>query len=242
MVGVRVGTSGWNYPHWEGPFYPEGLPATKWFEHYQRHFDTVEINNTFYNLPSRQTAAAWRDQAAEGFLYTVKASRYITHMKKLKDPADTTERLFDRLRILEDTVQVVLFQLPPRWKRNTARLADFLRHLPAQWRYVFEFRDSSWFHDDVYNLLREHNAAFCVFELGELESPLTVTSDTAYIRLHGPAGKYQGSYDRKTLSAWARQCRSWAAEGLDVWVYFDNDDRGYAPRNALTLKEMVAEL
>ena len=239
MKAVHVGTSGWNYDHWSGTFYPEGLSREEWFDFYRSRFDTVEINNTFYNLPSPETVAQWKDAASEGFRYTIKASRYITHMKKLKDPEASTERFFERMEPLGEKVDIVLFQLPPRWKRNAERLESFLRTLPEEWRYAFEFRDESWFHEETYDLLRAHNAAFCLYELAGRRSPEVVTGDAVYIRLHGPEGAYQGSYSEEELHRWARKCDSWARDGLEVWVYFDNDDRGFAPANARTLEEVL---
>lgn len=239
MGTIRVGTSGWNYPHWRGAFYPEGLAQKEWFGFYRERFDTVEVNNTFYQLPAPETVEAWRRQAGDDFRYTVKASRYITHMKKLKDPEEATAQLFDRLRLLGPACDLVLFQLPPKWTRNRSRLEAFVRSLPAGWRYAFEFRDPSWFHEEIYQVLGQANAAFCMYELDTLRSPEKLTSDLVYLRLHGPEGRYQGSYSDNALTEWAQRCRGWADGGRDVRIYFDNDERGFAARNALTLRRLL---
>lgn len=239
MAALHIGTSGWNYPHWKGPFYPKDIRDEDLFPFYRRHFDTVEINNTFYSLPSQATVAGWRDQADEGFVYSVKASRYATHMKKLKDPRDSTERLFARIDGLSSRAEVVLFQLPPRWRRNTERLQSAVEALPDTWRYAFEFRDPDWFHEETYETLRNAGAAFCVFEIGDLVSPREATADFVYMRLHGPGDRYEGSYDDEALSRRAREIEAHLEAGRDVWVYFDNDEKGYAPANAARLKDLL---
>lgn len=240
MEAVHVGTSGWNYDHWSGPFYPQHLRQDEWFAFYQSRFNTVEINNTFYNLPGERTVERWLQEANESFRFSVKGSRYITHMKKLKDPEESTRRFFQRMEPMRGKIDVVLFQLPPRWKRNSGRLKGFLSALPDGWRYAFEFRDESWFDDESYELLREHNAAFCIYELAGRVSPEETTADIVYLRLHGPEGAYQGSYSESALDEWAEKCRSWADEGREVWVYFDNDDRGSAPVNAESLLKKLS--
>jgi uncharacterized protein YecE (DUF72 family) len=239
MKPIHVGTSGWNYDHWRGPFYPEELSREEWFDYYRSRFDTVEINNTFYNLPSPQTVSHWDEATGDEFRYAVKASRYITHMKKLKDPEESSRRFFERMEPLGGKIDVVLFQLPPKWNRNSRRLASFLDTLPEGWRYAFEFRDESWFSQETYDLLRGHNAAFCIYELAGNRSPEVITADSVYVRLHGPEGAYQGSYSEEELKQWASKCRQWAEDGLEVRIYFDNDDRGFAPTNANTLKEAL---
>jgi uncharacterized protein YecE (DUF72 family) len=236
---IRIGTSGWHYKHWRGTFYPEGLPAAKWLDFYCERFDSVELNNTFYRLPPRAALEGWRDSTPANFLFAVKGSRFITHMKKLKDPEEALERFFDRADVLGKKAGPILFQLPPRWELNIERFAQFLSVLPRAHRYAFEFRDPGWNREPVYELLRKHRAAYCIFHLAGMQSPMEVTADFVYVRLHGPGGKYQGSYSDEELIGWARQIETWRSEGRTSYVYFDNDDSGYAARNALRLKELV---
>jgi len=237
----HIGTSGWHYRHWKGTFYPQDLPDQRLLEHYLKHFNTAEINNTFYQLPEKQTFVRWRDSVPDGFLFSVKASRYITHMKKLKDPREPISTLIGRIEVLGDKLGPILFQLPPRWKANLERLDSFLASLPDDYRYAFEFRDESWFGEETEKILRERGAAFCIYDLEGRESPRSVTGDFAYVRLHGPDGAYQGKYDDRKLTGWADAFSTWADQGKEIFCYFDNDERGYAAQNALTLKELVGD-
>ncbi|MFW6180329.1 MAG: DUF72 domain-containing protein [Spirochaetota bacterium] len=237
---IRIGTSGWNYPHWSGPFYPRDLNQDRWLRFYAERFSTVEINNSFYNLPAAGVFRSWRDSVPRGFVFSVKASRYITHMKKLKDPRDSVRRFMDRASELGEKMGPVLFQLPPRWKVNPERLESFLGELPEGPRYTFEFRDQTWFCPEVYALLRDRGAAFCIYHLAGTLTPREVTADFVYVRLHGPGDAYQGSYNRETLSGWAGAFSSWDRGGRDVYCYFDNDQRGYAARDAGELRGMVS--
>jgi uncharacterized protein YecE (DUF72 family) len=238
---IRIGTSGWHYAHWRGPFYPDGIPSEKMLEFYCSRLATVEINNSFYHLPSEETFRMWRKTAPPGFLFSVKASRYITHMKKLKDPDQSLSMFLSRAAQLGSKLGPVLFQLPPRWKRDAGRLKDFLQALPKRLRCVFEFRDPSWFRAETYSLLDEYKAAFCVFQLAGQESPPRLTGELAYVRLHGPeASKYTGRYTKVQLREWLRCCEDWINRGArEVFVYFDNDQGGYAALNALEMQEMV---
>lgn len=236
---VHIGTSGWHYPHWKGPFYPGDLPDERLLEEYARHFRTVEINSSFYRLPERETFEAWRDTVPQGFLFAVKASRFITHMKKLKDPEEALPRFLERAELLGEKLGPVLFQLPPRWRLDLDRLRAFLDALPREHRYAFEFRDANWFDPRVYEALARANAAFCVFDLDGRLSPREVTADFAYIRLHGPDGPYRGRYPDETLAGWAGAIAAWRREGKDVYCYFDNDEAGYAPQDALRLQGML---
>lgn len=235
-----IGTSGWHYKHWIGTFYPPETKAHEQFLYYQKVFDTVELNNSFYKLPSPETFAAWRQESPDNFLFVIKASRYITHQKKLKDPEESTERFFENIRYLKHKLGPVLFQLPPSWNVNPERFRMFLKVLPARHRYVFEFRNPSWYSTGIISLLKEHHCAFCIYELAGHQAPEEITADFVYIRLHGPGDKYEGSYSRRQLMHWADKCRSWQRKGLDVFVYFDNDQFGYAPENARVLKELLS--
>ena len=178
----------------------------------------------------------------DDFTFAVKASRYITHMKKLKDPQQSLERFLHAITFLEDKLGPILFQLPPMWKLDFERLKSFIEALPPYYRYTFEFRHPDWYNERVYALLQEHNMAFCNYELARHMSPIQVTADFVYVRLHGPEeGKYQGSYSEESLRWWAQQVRNWKAMGKDVYIYFDNDQLGYAGFNARTLNEMLRE-
>lgn len=236
---VHIGTSGWHYRHWKGPFYPEKLPATKMLDFYTRQFDTVELNNTFYRLPVESGLEKWRDQTPAGFCFAAKGSRFLTHMKKLKDPEIGLERFFERVDRLRPKLGPIVFQLPPFWEIDEERLRYFLQVLPKRHHYAFEFRNPTWHTDAIFRLLRKHNAAFCIFEIAGFASGSPVTADFTYVRLHGPGGAYQGSYSRPVLEKWAGQIDAWRKELRAVYIYFDNDQAGYAVENALTLKRMV---
>lgn len=237
---IRIGTSGFHYKHWKGPFYPPKMPASAMLDFYGRRFDTLELNNSFYRLPTVSAFQCWRDSTLENFVFAVKASRFITHNKKLKDPENAVDNLLPRAAHLGNKLGPMLFQLPPKWRVNPERLRNLLQILPRDVRYAFEFRELSWITAEVVGILREFNAAFCIYELAGYHSPLSITADFTYVRLHGPdSGKYQGSYSEERLSQWARQIESWAKELKAIYIYFDNDQAGYAAANALRLREMV---
>lgn len=240
MARAFIGTSGWHYKHWLGNFYTEKSRPPEMFRQYLKHFDTVELNNPFYRLPEPETFAAWRETAPPGFIYAVKASRFITHNKRLKDPENAVENFLPRAERLQEKLGPILFQLPPKWRLNLDRLEGLLQILPPVHRYTFEFREPSWLNDEVYRLLRRHNAAFCIYELAGYHTPFIETADWIYVRLHGPTQwKYAGSYSREQLGEWARRIERWLGQGRDVYVYFDNDQAGYAAFNARDLKAMV---
>ena len=235
-----IGTSGWHYAHWIGPFYPEGTEPEAFLPFYARQFRSVEINNTFYRLPDRATLAAWRDATPPGFLFACKASRYITHMKKLKDSEAATRRFFDLVPVFGEKLGPILFQLPPHWHADPERLSQFLSSLPSGFRFAFELRDESWFSPPIYRLLERHGASFCAYDLDGSQSPVRVTADFAYVRLHGPDGAYRGRYTGQALAGWAKRLRNWQRAGLDAYCYFDNDEAGYAASDALRLLGMLS--
>jgi len=237
---IRIGTSGYHYKHWKGPFYPEKTSANKMLEFYLRHFNTVELNNSFYRLPTEVAFDEWKRATPAHFVFAVKASRFLTHNKKLKDPEQALDKFLPRVMHLDAKLGPILFQLPPKWKVNLERLEGLLNVLPRRFRYVFEFREQSWINSEVESLLARFNAAFCIYELAGYHSPNTVTANFAYIRLHGPAaGKYQGSYSDERLGEWCRRIKRWSKKLQAVYIYFDNDQAGFAAQNALTLKRMV---
>lgn len=239
MGAIHIGTSGWNYRHWFGRFYPPHLRQPEMLSFYAKYFETVEINNTFYRLPEIKTFNTWRDTAPEHFLFALKASRFITHMKKLTAPKTSSKKLFNRMRRLEETLGPILFQLPTGWPRNDERLANFLASLPAEHQYVFEFREASWFTRDIFDLLTKHNAAFCIHDFRGERTPKEITADFTYIRMHGPRKTaYSGSYPARVLKQWAEQIQSWQDKLRETYVYFNNDAEGNAIKNALTLREL----
>ena len=237
---IRIGTSGYHYRHWLGNFYPEDLSTAAMLRFYLNYFDTLELNNTFYRLPTVSAVEGWRDSVPDSFTFAVKASRFLTHNKKLKDPKNALENLLPRVDLLGKKLGPILFQLPPKWKINLDRLQELLALLPRAHRYAFEFRETSWLTDEVLAMLRKYRAAFCIYEIAGYESPLHVTSDWSYVRLHGPGGKYQGSYSEAQLERWADWIAEQQAKLRAIYFYFDNDQAGYAPENALTLRRKVA--
>lgn len=236
---LRIGTSGWSFDHWVGGFYPARTAAASRPQLYAETFYPVEINTTFYGLPDPATVAVWRLQVPGGFRFAVKASRYLTHMKKLKDPQEPLQRLLDCVTPLGDKLGPLLFQLPPGWRVDHRRLAAFLEVLPSGQRYAFELRDPSWHDRAVRQLLEGKAAAFCIFDVAGARSPVPVTTDFVHLRLHGPGAADQGSYDGRTLFGWARRCHGWLAEGRDVYCYFDNDEKAFAPNDARRLQAML---
>ena len=238
---IHIGTSGWHYKHWRGPFYPEKLPASKMLDFYARHFDTVELNNTFYRLPPENGLEVWRESTPKGFCFAAKGSRFLTHMKKLKDPETGVERFFERVDRLGRKLGPIVFQLPPWWEANAERLEAFCAALPPRRRRAFELRNPTWHTPEIYRILRRYNAAFCIFEIAGFHSACDITANFTYVRLHGPGGAYQGSYPPETLRQWADRIRQWRRELRAVYIYFDNDQAGFAVQNALELKQMLAE-
>lgn len=240
MAEIRIGTSGWHYKHWCGPFYEEKTPPRRMFACYQQQFDTVELNNSFYRLPTEDALQSWFDSSPADFLFAAKASRYITHRKRLSDPQNAVDHFFERMQRLGPKLGPILFQLPPRWNANPERLENFLRVLPRGHPYTFEFRDLSWNQEAIYNILRRHNAAYCISEIAGYQSPELLTADFAYTRLHGPGERaYQGEYSQEQLQRWAEKIAVWSETLRAVYVYFDNDQAGFAAKNALALKKMV---
>ena len=237
----RVGCSGWEYKHWRGDFYPADIPKTRWFEHYAARFDTVEINNSFYRLPEKETFARWAQRAPMRFLYAVKASRFLTHMKKLKDPEEPVERLFHRMRALGKHLGPVLYQLPPNFKLDRARLEHFLQTIPQDVPQVLEFRDPSWYADEVSALLEKYRVARCLHDMKGSATGQERVGPFVYVRFHGATGTYTGDYSDDRLERWAEWLDQKRKAGVDVYAYFNNDVGGYAPRNAVTLRRLLEE-
>jgi uncharacterized protein YecE (DUF72 family) len=237
---IYVGTSGWHYRHWIGTFYPRETKASEQLAYYVNNFNTVELNNPFYRLPSKETFLRWRKTVPDDFLFSVKASRFITHMKKLKDPEESLKQFLDHASGLKEKLGPILFQLPPGWGVNADRLKEFLRALPKKFSYVFEFRNTTWYAPEIISLLKEYNCAFCIYELAGHITPLEVTANFVYVRLHGPGNKYQGSYTAKDLRLWHKRSLEWLDQKKDVFIYFDNDQAGYAAQNAADLLKLIS--
>lgn len=233
---IRIGTSGWMYDHWKGPFYPEDIASDEMLPFYEETFDTVEVNNTFYQLPSKDSVRAWEEASPQSFLFSIKANRYITHMKNLLEPEEPVDTLMGRLTLLGDKLGPVLFQLPPHWHVNVKRLASFLDALPKGRRYALEFRADSWHVDEVCRLLEKAGAGFCIHDHPDAPPPERVTADFVYLRFHGPTGDYGGKYPPQHLKDWAARIGAWAEAGKDVHTYFNKDRRGYAVDNAQELR------
>jgi uncharacterized protein YecE (DUF72 family) len=239
MATARVGCSGWDYKDWRGVVYPEELPKRRWFEHYATLFDTVELNATFYRLPSEATAEAWSRQAPPGFLYATKLGQFGTHRMKLRDAATWLPNFFDRVDRLGPSLGPILVQLPPRWKRNADRLRQFFAAAPSRYRWAVEVRDPSWLHDEVYEVLRDAGAALCHHDLLP-DHPDVATTDWAYERFHGPNAiedPYHGAYPRDRLAAAAERLRTRLRRGHDVYAYFNNDWDGHAVEDAAWLRD-----
>jgi uncharacterized protein YecE (DUF72 family) len=241
-VKLYIGTSGWVYQHWRGIFYPGDLAQTKWLEFYTQHFSTVELNNTFYQLPAEKTFAGWRERSSPGFVYAVKASRLITHLKKLRNVEGALQNFLSRAKLLGEKLGPLLYQLPPNMPRNDAVLEAFLHVLPSELCHVFEFRHESWLEEEVFDLLREYNAGFCIFDMPELTTPVIATADFAYVRFHGSTGLYSSCYTDAELEEWARRIASLGKDLKAAYIYFNNDAEAFAVRNAKTLREKLTAI
>ncbi len=233
---LRIGTSGYHYEHWRGRFYPADLPQRDWFAWYAHAFDTLEINNTFYRLPEAATFTSWRRRAPERFEYAVKMSRFATHLKKLADPAEPLRRFLGRARRLRGHLGPILVQLPPRWRPELERLAAFLAAAGRRERWAVEVRDARWLGEPLLEVLRAAGAALVIHDLLE-DHPRAVTADFVYLRFHGDRAR--GVYPRQALAAWARRVSEWLEQGLDVYVYFNNDHEAHAIHDALDLRRYV---
>ena len=248
---IRIGCSGWNYKHWRGPVYPREMPARLWFDHYASIFDTVEVNNTFYKLPEPATFAAWRQRSPAGFLFAIKASRFLTHLKRLRDPEEPVTRLFEHARELGDRFGPILYQLPGNFHRDLERLDAFLAVLPRTLgeiggspralplRHAMEFRHPSWYADETRELLRSHGVAMCLHDKAGSAINAPLDGPFTYVRFHGPGGRYYGRYEIARLETWAARLCEQARSGCDVFAYFNNDPEGMAVVNAQELRALL---
>jgi uncharacterized protein YecE (DUF72 family) len=239
MLGdVWIGCSGWSYPHWRKRFYPEKLPAREHFAFYAQHFNTVELNNSFYRQPTRERFVAWGEQAPPGFLFAVKGSRYVTHIKRLAVEPKSIDLVVDAARGLGDKLGPILFQLQANFHLDLQRLEHFVGMLPADARFTLEFRHDSWLVPAVFDVLRAHRIALCIPDHPKMPKSFEITSDFTYIRMHLP--QHGLSYGERALQPWAERVREWRSRRLDVFVYFNNDMEGHAIKDAKTLISLVA--
>lgn len=246
---IHIGTSGWEYKHWRGVFYPQGLLGKEHLNHYAKFFSTVEVNNSFYHLLSQNAVENWINSVPEDFLFAVKASRYITQMKKLKEPQATTEKFFESIKPFEQKIGPILFQLPPNFGFNAQRLEEFIVTCIIQnktcseenpdYKYAFEFRNPSWYVDETYEILNRYNCAFCIYNLGPTQTPKEVTADFVYWRFHGNYGLGSGKYTTSKLEGFAKDINKFVSKGRNVYCYFNNDEAGFAVDNAIELNKMV---
>jgi uncharacterized protein YecE (DUF72 family) len=233
---LRVGTSGFHYNHWKGIFYPEKLPKSKWFSFYAQHFDTVEINNTFYHLPSAAVFDSWKEQAPPGFCYALKFNRYGSHWMRLKNPRQTIGNFLAVANRLEEFLGPILVQLPPHWNVDPHRLDSFLAAAPRSLRWAVEFRNATWLCEEAFEILQRHQAALCIHDMIK-NHPRVLTAGWTYLRWHG--NRYAGTYSPQKLAGEAKWIRGQLAGGKDVFAYFNNDAQGYAVKNAIDLRRYI---
>lgn len=238
MATLRIGTSGWGYPHWRGPFSPRDLEPRRWLAHYAQTFDSVEINNTFDRLPLPETFSGWKDQTPGGFLFAVEANRFITHRKKLEDAESALAEFVTRARWLGDKRGPILYQLPPRWRPDLARFAHFLQALPAGYVHVIEFREQGWFDQSVFCRMERFGVVHCIHDTRPLRVPLRATGEAVYLRFHG-SPMDGGDCPEEHLTSWAAGIERWLSSARDVYAYFNNDIGGFAIRNAQTLRRAI---
>jgi len=241
---IFIGTSGWNYQHWIEKFYPKQLHTSKWLNYYCKYFNTVEINNTFYHLPQSKTFSKWYDETSEDFCFSLKVSRFFTHIKRLKDPIIHMNIFMERAEKLKDKLRILLFQLPPKMKFDYERIKDLIMYLKSfnnsSIRYVFEFRNKSWLNDKLYELFQKYDISLCLSDYPLLEVIGPITSKTIYIRKHGKPNLYASEYSLDDIKKLSIKMGEWAKEGKEIYVYFNNDAYGYAIKNAMQLKKLIS--
>ncbi len=240
MARVLIGTSGWSYDSWRGAFFPKGLLIRHQLPYYASQFDTAELNGVFYRTPTEEAVRSWREQTGKDFVFAWKASKFITHWKRLSDEsANSLELLESRLSLLGEKAGPVLFQLPPQFEANADRLGSFFKLLSRRRRYSFEFRHPSWYSPRILRMLSEENIALCLSDHHDAPAPWKRTADFVYVRGHGPGGQYKGRYRPAQLTEWASRIRFWKKQGCDVFIYFDNDQKSAAPADALKLRRLL---
>lgn len=250
QTSIFIGTSGWEYKHWKNVFYPKNITGKEHLEYYAKYFSTVEVNNSFYHLLNNKVVNNWINSTPEDFVFAVKASRYITQMKKLKEPKASTEKFFESIKPFGEKIGPILFQLPPNFGFNGQRLEEFIVTCVTQnktcsketpdYKYVFEFRNPSWYNEKTYEILNRYNCAFCIYNLGTTQTPKEITADFVYMRFHGNYGLGSGKYSTKELEGFAQDINNFTSKGKDVYCYFNNDEAGFAVENAIELRKRVS--
>jgi len=241
MARTLIGTSGWNYDSWRGPFFPTGLPLKHQLQYYASQFQTTELNGVFYRTPTYDAVKRWRAQTGKNFVFAWKASKFITHWKRLShNSVNSLELLEERLSLLSNKAGPILFQLPPNFEVDADRLVSFFELLSKTRRYSFEFRHPSWYQPRIMKLLSKRNISLCLSDHRDAPAPWKRSADFVYIRGHGPGGHYKGHYRPDTLAEWARRIKSWKRQGCDVFIYFDNDQKSAAPADAMKLRQLLA--
>ena len=238
-VKYYIGCSGWHYEHWRGLYYPGELPRAKWLSFYAQQFDTVELNNSFYRVPSEKAFTTWRESTPDNFIFAVKVSRFITHIKRLKNLGSAVDSFLSGAGFLKEKLGPLLYQLPPSMKRNDGLLQNFLSSLPPKYRHVIEFRHESWIHEAVFDILRTHNIGLCVFDMLGFSCPVVATSDFAYVRFHGSKGLYSSRYSDEELSRWAQKIARLGQDFKASYIYFNNDAEAFAVENAMKLRSLL---
>jgi uncharacterized protein YecE (DUF72 family) len=242
LTQYYIGTSGWHYDDWRGRFYPEKLPKAKWLEFYAQHFATLELNNPFYHLPSEKAFQNWHDTSPADFIFAVKVSRFITHIKRLKDCDEAVNNFMSRAALLKEKLGPLLYQLPPGLHRDDDRLRSFLTILRQGIKHTIEFRHKSWFDEEVFDILRKYHVGFCIFDTPKLTSPIMATADFAYIRFHGSGSLYSCRYSDKEIAYWAKKISRLARNLKEVYIYFNNDVAGYALENARMIRKYLEKI
>jgi uncharacterized protein YecE (DUF72 family) len=242
MARILIGTSGWHYASWSGAFFPEALPLKQRLAFYSSQFQTTELNSVFYRTPTPLAVRSWRDQSGEDFIFAWKASKFITHWKRLSSQADTSLALLEsRIKLLGAKAGPILFQLPPNLKVDQGRLESFCQLLSKRRRYTFEFRHPSWYTGSILRVLSKHNISLCISDHCDAPAPWKRTADFVYIRGHGPTGHYKGHYAGRTLAEWSDRIKRWSRRGFEIYVYFDNDQKSAAPADARRLREQLGQ-
>ncbi len=242
MADLRIGCSGFLYDHWRKNFYPEDLSKNYWLEYYSKHFSTVELNVTFYKLPDRETFSKWYLSTTEGFVFSLKGSRFITHIKKLKDCAEPVEAFFSRALLLKEKLGVILWQFPPSLTLDLERLEDFIELLePYEMKNTFEFRNKTWINKKVVDILKKKNVALCMADWPDFLDKLPLTANFVYIRRHGQEGSYATEYSKELLNKDAKRIKVYLRQKKDVFIYFNNDAFGYAPKNVSELVTLAGK-
>jgi uncharacterized protein YecE (DUF72 family) len=240
MTELRIGTSGWSYSSWRGPFFPKDVRVKDHLKFYTTQFDATELNAPFYRTPTVEAVQGWFSQTPDDFQFAWKASKFITHWKRLTDKCQNSIELMEsRLKLLRHKAGPVLFQLPPRMHANRDRLASFLKMLSPKWRYAFEFRHPSWYDQNILHVLCERDVALCLSDHADAPAPWEVTASFVYVRGHGPTGRYHSHYPDATLAAWARDMKRWRRQKRDVYCFFDNDQKSAAPADAQRLLDLA---